>query len=130
MDLLETIQYLIDSQLVDEKTVRYTNEVILTGYIIRKPKTKVLTNGREVMDFYVLQVHQDGKYSFFPCQTYSIKAQDKLRPLKSVSLISLWGQLLYNKNREYVLQVLNCEISHSFPDLPLPDYYKENKNEK
>jgi len=130
MDLLETIQYLIDSKLVDEEDIKWKNEVLINGYLIRKPKEKTFINGRIVMDFYILQVHQDGRYSFFPCQCYSIKAQDKLRAANSVSLVNLQGTLLYNKNREYVLQVYMCEITHSFPDLPLPAYYKENNNEQ
>ena len=124
----EQLRYLIETGLIDGKDVKYTNQTLINGFLFSKPREKVINEntGKRVMTFYLLQIHPNGAYSFYPCRTYSLKVQDKIREQTKICFVNVEGQLMYREKTEYVLQVMSIEISHVFPDMPINPPYERN----
>ena len=127
----QKIRYLIECGLIDEKDVKYTNQTLINGYLFNKPREKDIDGNKTIMTFSILQVHPDGKYSFYPCRTYAKKVQEQIRNIENISFVNVEGQLMYRESTTYVLQVISLEISHEFVDMPLqPMYERKDYNGK
>lgn len=127
--LQEKMNIIRDSRFIDDKYHKYTNMVQLNGYLLSQPRHTILKNGKEIVTFYLLQLHL-GTFVYYPCQTFAKGVIGKLDKVKKCSLVNVLGRLVYSKNSRYSFQVEEILVSHEFPELDIePPYERENKDE-
>lgn len=126
--LYEKMNTIRETRFMDNLHHKYTNCVQLNGYLISKPKQKVLTNGKEIMTFYLIHLHK-GTFTFYPCQVFSKPIIREIEQIKNCCLINVLGRLVYNRNSTYSVQVEEISVAHEFIKLELePPYEKEKKD--
>ena len=127
----ERLQYLIDTNFINDLDIHYTNEIAINGFLFNKCDEHIIDEkGTRLINFYILQIHPNGHYNFYKCVSYTYNVIESIKSCDRVSFINCEGKIIYRGNGLYEMQVNACVVSHTFPDLALGEYFNRTPKYK
>ena len=130
MDLKEKIAKIRESRFVDDKYHKYNHSVVLSGYILQKPREgEVSATGLPMRTFYVFQIKEHG-FNLFPCHAFAMEVIKQLDKLEYCAELVILGRLAYNKKSRYSLQIEEIKIVAEFTELRLDPSYEPKGEEE
>lgn len=130
MNTNETIGFILNSELAPETTYRYKNTIVLSGWVIRKPKFILSEKSRvESCSLLLFQINKTTRYikiDSFSCLAFDKIVVEELKKLNYVTYIGLLGVLRYSKKAGLHIQITSTKVLKK-TKLPLTaEYGKED----